>query len=52
MILSGHEQIFGKEIGKRMHCRKWDNLCRSKCESGLEFRKLEAFNQALLGKQV
>lgn len=37
---------------KGMHWRNWDYLCRPKDKGGFGFKDLEAFNIALLGKQL
>lgn len=35
---------------KKMHFKKWKNLCLEKYKGGTEFRELISFNQALLAK--
>lgn len=35
-----------------MHCKAWDQLGKPKAECGLGFKDIEAFNIALLGKQL
>ncbi|XP_056859988.1 uncharacterized protein LOC130508476 [Raphanus sativus] len=37
---------------KGMHWKSWDHLCKSKDCGGLGFKDLEAYNLALLGKQL
>lgn len=42
---------WGIEDGKRkMHWKKWEDLCKPKCMGGLGFRQLISFNNALLAK--
>lgn len=39
--------------GRRgMHWLKWENLCKPKCQGGMGFRRLSAFNKALVAKHV
>ncbi|KAL0454020.1 UNVERIFIED_CONTAM: hypothetical protein Slati_0741200 [Sesamum latifolium] len=37
---------------RRIHWIAWDKLCSSKLDLGLDYRNLEAFNLALLAKQL
>lgn len=41
-----------KVDAKGMHWKSWDSLCKPKASGGLGFKDLEAFNLALLGKQL
>lgn len=40
----------GKDMSKKYHLVKWDNVCRSKNEGGLGIRPIRQMNCALLGK--
>lgn len=40
------------ESERKIHWTKWEQLCKPKSMEGIGFRKLEAFNQALLAKQI
>ncbi|KAL5549620.1 hypothetical protein UlMin_004851 [Ulmus minor] len=37
---------------RRVHWKKWRDLCSPKAMGGMGFKNLSAFNQALLGKQI
>ncbi|KAG7617742.1 putative ribonuclease H domain, reverse transcriptase zinc-binding domain-containing protein [Arabidopsis thaliana] len=41
-----------KQEAKGMHWKAWDHLSRPKAEGGIGFKDIEAFNLALLGKQM
>lgn len=41
-----------KKDSRGMYWRSWDQLCLLKAKGGLGFKDLEAFNLALLGKQL
>ena len=37
---------------RKIHWVKWDRLCDSKKDGGMDFKEIEKFNEALLAKQV
>ncbi|XP_071920724.1 uncharacterized mitochondrial protein AtMg00310-like [Coffea arabica] len=44
---------YGETSGRnKMHWISWERMALNRNEGGLEFKDLEAFNKALLGKQV
>lgn len=47
-----HQMIAQFWWGNKLHWKKWSALCKPKCMEGLDFRKLDVFNQSLLAKQV
>lgn len=36
---------------KKLHLLNWDTICLTKCEGGLELKKFNLINQAMLSKQ-
>ena len=41
----------GSDEGRKIHWLTWDKLCLPKCDRGLGFRNLHAFNLGMLAKQ-
>lgn len=48
------KKFFWGQCGKRrkIHWKKWETLCLSKSEGGLNFKELCKFNEAMLAKHV
>lgn len=41
----------GAQMENKIHWTRWQHLCQSKSEGGMDFRNLVNFNQALIEKQ-